>query len=187
MAELVPLVSDLVHVLISSLLEHVEEPTLFQLVHALLQQLPWLLLPILAKAQLSLSLCDELCVREDRFYVQSLLGTCRACTLRCRHLHGCVLLLRSVLSRVRLFEEESVVVAQDEVIDLLLHALKSVLNQPFCLCTVCQVLTLTCSDIVRLLERARGLLLRFVLQQAPLEWLCWVEVDLLCHESLLIL
>ena len=187
MAKLVPLVSDLVHVLISSLLEHVEEPALLQLVHALLQQLSWLLLPVLAKAQLSLGLCDELSVRENRFYVQSLLGACRACTLRCWHLHGCVLLLRSVLRRVRLFEEESVVVTQDEVIDLLLHALKSVLNQPFCLCSVCQVLTLTCSDIVRLLERARGLLLRFVLQQAPLERLSWVEVDFLCHESLLIL
>ena len=61
------------------------------------------------------------------------------------------------------------------------------LNQPFCLCTVCQVLTLTSRDIIGLLECARSLLLRFVFQEASFEWLCWIEVDLLCHESLLIL
>ena len=104
-AKLVSLVSDLVHVLISTLLEDIEESTLFKLVYTLLQKLSWLLLSILAKAELSLSFCDKFAVRKNFFNVQSLLSARWTCSFSSRHLHCRILLLRCVFCRVRFFEE----------------------------------------------------------------------------------
>ena len=99
---------------------------------------------------------------------------------------GRLIKARSALARV--LEEETVVVAEDKVIDLLLYSLESVLDQSFGLALIGHTLTLACDDVVGLLQGIHAfLLLRFVFEQAAFEWLRWVEVDFLSHHALLVL
>lgn len=63
------------------------------------------------------------------------------------------------------------------------------LDQSFCLAGVCHAITLSSKDVVGLLEGAHPtvLLLILFLEEAALERLRRVKVDLLCHDSLLVL
>ena len=65
MAKLVALVPDLIQILVGFLLEAVEEALFFQLVHAFLEQFPRIFITILAQAQLSFCLSDQLLVAQD--------------------------------------------------------------------------------------------------------------------------
>ena len=108
------------------------------------------------------------------------------CPVFCRFLSRTGVLLGRRFGRI--FEEESVVVAEDEVINLLFHTLDRVLDEPFSLYSFRQAILLLAScHVVRLLQRIDCLLLSLVFQEASLEGLRRVEVNFLSHQRLLVL
>ena len=61
-AQFITLISDLVQVLVSMLLEAVQETFFLKLVNALLEKLSWRLVPLLAKTKLPFDLRNQLCI-----------------------------------------------------------------------------------------------------------------------------
>ena len=185
-AQFVPLIADLVHVLVCLALQAVEESFFFELVDALLEHLSCWLVTILAKAQLSLDFGDELWIRKDFLDAESLV---RRCILSIGYLlrtRKSILCLWCALARV--FEEEPVVVVEDEVIDALLDSLERVMDETF-ITTACHVLYILGFHVVWLLQRGLSTIVLSLLlfEQATLEWFVRIKVDSLGHQALLVL
>ena len=97
-----------------------------------------------------------------------------------------ILCLRCALARV--FEEEPVVVVEDEVIDALLNSLERVVDETI-ITTAYHILYILGDHVVWLLQRGLSTIVLSLLlfKKATLEWLVRIKVDSLGHQALLVL